>query len=103
MHFEVAGLMNRFSFYNSINNRYCSITGGGALNALLETARHLTFVTSNFYTNGGSDFIFGGSSGSHHSSDWRSIFIACGIDGRRSRIRANFEVDALGLLWRNMD
>jgi hypothetical protein len=44
MHFEVAGLMNRFSFYNSINKRYCSITGGGvALNALLETARHLTF------------------------------------------------------------
>jgi len=60
MHFAVAGLMNRFSFYNSINNRYFSITGGGvALNALLETARHLTTVTSNFYTNDGGDFIFG--------------------------------------------
>jgi hypothetical protein len=60
IHFEVAGLMNRFAFYNPINNRRFNITGGAvALNALVETAPHLTLASTNFYTNGGGNFIFG--------------------------------------------
>ena len=60
MHFEVAGLANKFVFYNPLNNRRFSIVGGGVtLNAGVEAVRHLTVVTNNFYTNGGGNFIFG--------------------------------------------
>jgi hypothetical protein len=60
IHFEVAGLMNRFVFYNPLNNRKFSIMGGGiGCNAGIETIRHLTVLTNNFYTNGGGNFIFG--------------------------------------------
>jgi hypothetical protein len=60
IHIEVAGLMNRFAFYNPLNNRSFSIIGGAiAFNAGIEIVRHLRLVTNNFYTNGGGNFIFG--------------------------------------------
>jgi hypothetical protein len=60
IHFELAGLMSRFAFYNPLNNRRFTITGGGmTFNAGIEAVRHLTLVTNNFYTNGGGNFIFG--------------------------------------------
>jgi hypothetical protein len=60
IHFEVAGLINRFVFYNPLNNRGFSIMGGGvACNAGIEAIPHLTLFTNNFYTNGGGSFIFG--------------------------------------------
>ena len=60
IHFELAGLLNRFKFYNSLNNRNFSISGvGGAFNALFETTPHLTLISANYYTNGGGAFIFG--------------------------------------------
>jgi hypothetical protein len=60
IHFEVAGQMNRFEFYNPLNNRSFSITGGAvAVNAGIDAVRHLTLFTNNFYTNGAGDYIFG--------------------------------------------
>ena len=59
-HFEMAGLMTRHAFYNPLNDRRFSITGGGiTMNAGIEAVRHLTLLTNNFYTNGGGGFIFG--------------------------------------------
>jgi hypothetical protein len=60
IHFEFAGMMNRFAFYNPLNNQSFAIIGGAvAFNAGVEAVRHLTFFTNNFYTNGGGSFIFG--------------------------------------------
>jgi hypothetical protein len=60
IHFEVASLMNRFVFYNPLNNRRFIIMGAGiACNAGFEAIRHLTVLTNNFYTNGGGNFISG--------------------------------------------
>jgi hypothetical protein len=60
MHFEIAGLLNRFAFFNPLNNRRFSVIGGGiAINAGIEVVRKLTLFTNNFYTEGGGNFIFG--------------------------------------------
>jgi hypothetical protein len=60
VHLEVAGLMSRFAFYNPLNNRSFSITGGAAaFNAGVEVVRHLSLFTNNFYTNGSGSLIFG--------------------------------------------
>ena len=60
IHLEVAGLVNRFAFYNPMNNRSFDIVGGGVtFTALVKPTRHLTLITSNYYTNGGGSYIFG--------------------------------------------
>jgi len=60
IHVEFAGLMNRFAFFNPLNNLGFTITGGAvAFNAGVEAVRHLSFFTNNFYTNGAGSFIFG--------------------------------------------
>ncbi|HEY7334814.1 MAG TPA: hypothetical protein VH639_08015 [Bryobacteraceae bacterium] len=60
IHIELAGVLNRYFFYNPLNNRNFSISGaGGAFNVLFEPAPHLTLVTANYYNNGGGDYIFG--------------------------------------------
>jgi hypothetical protein len=60
IHFEFAGTMSRFEFYNPLNDRAFAITGGAvSFNAGLEAVRHLTLVTNNFYTNGSGSYIFG--------------------------------------------
>jgi len=60
VHLELAGLLDRFTFYNPLDNRRFTIMGGGiACNAGIEVVRHLTLLTNNFYTNGGGAFIFG--------------------------------------------
>ena len=60
IHFELAGLLNRYSFYNPLNNRRFGITGSSVeFNACIEVVRKLNLVTSNFFGNGGGDYIFG--------------------------------------------
>lgn len=60
MHFEVAGMLNRFAFFNPLNNRTFKTSGGAvAVNAGIELVRHLTLFTNNFYTRGGGSHIFG--------------------------------------------
>jgi hypothetical protein len=60
IHFEIAGLMNRFAFFNPLNNRRFSVIGGGvAINAGIEVFRKLTLFTNNYYSDGGGNFIFG--------------------------------------------
>jgi hypothetical protein len=60
IHVEFAGLMNRFAFFNPLNNLSFTITGGAiAFNAGVEAVRHLSLFTNNFYTNGAGSFIFG--------------------------------------------
>jgi hypothetical protein len=52
--------MNRFAFFNPLNNLSFTITGGAvAFNAGVEAVRHLSLFTNNFYTNGAGSFIFG--------------------------------------------
>lgn len=60
LHLELAGLLNRFSFYNPLNDRHFSATGGGvSFSAGIEAVRNLTVYTSNFYSSGGGRWIFG--------------------------------------------
>ena len=59
-HFEVAGLMNRFSFFNPLNSQNFSTVGGGvSLNAAMNITEKLTILLSNFYSNGGGRYIYG--------------------------------------------
>jgi hypothetical protein len=60
VHVEIAGMANRFAFFNPLNGRRFSVIGGGvALNAGVEVARNLTLFTNNYYSNGGGSRIFG--------------------------------------------
>ena len=60
IHFEVAGLMSRFAFFNPLNNLHFGIAGGAVeLNAGIEAVRNLILLTNNFYGNGNGNFIFG--------------------------------------------
>jgi hypothetical protein len=59
-HFEVAGLMNRYSFFNPLTSQQFSVVGGGvSLNAAINITEKLTILTSNFYSNGGGRYIYG--------------------------------------------
>ena len=59
-HFEIAGMMNRYSFFNPLNSQQFSVTGGGvSLNAAINITGELTIFTSNFYSNGGGRYIYG--------------------------------------------
>lgn len=52
--------MNRFAFFNPLNNLGFTITRGAiAFNAGVEAVRHLSLFTNYFYTNGAGSFIFG--------------------------------------------
>jgi hypothetical protein len=60
VHFEVGGLINRFTFYNPLVSKSFSTVGGGvAFNAGFEVLKNLSLFTNNFYSNGGGRFIFG--------------------------------------------
>ena len=60
VHFEVGGLINRFTFYNPFVSKSFSTVGGGvAFNAGFEVSKNLSLFTNNFYSNGGGRFIFG--------------------------------------------
>jgi hypothetical protein len=59
-HFEAAGLVNRFSFFNPLNSQQFSVVGGGvSLNAAVNITEKLTILVSNFYSNGGGRYIYG--------------------------------------------
>jgi hypothetical protein len=59
-HIEVAGLVNRFTFYNPLNSHRFATTGGGiSLNASTDITSRLTLFTNNFYSHGGGRFIYG--------------------------------------------
>jgi hypothetical protein len=59
-HFEVAGLMNRFAFYNQLTNqRFTVMGGGGSFYAGIDIVKNLMVFTSNFYSNGGGRLIYG--------------------------------------------
>ena len=60
VHFEVAGLVDRFTFYNPSTKQSFSTVGGGlSFNAGFEVLKNLSLFTNNFYSNGGGRFIFG--------------------------------------------
>jgi hypothetical protein len=59
-HLEIAGMMNRFTFYNPLSAQQFSIMGGGpSINAGIEITKRVTLLTANFYSDGGGRFIFG--------------------------------------------
>ena len=59
-HFEVAGLMNQYEFFNPLTSQRFSAVGGGvSLNAGMDITKKLTILISNFYSNGGGRYIFG--------------------------------------------
>jgi len=85
MHFEVVGMMNRFAFYNPLNNQnYSKIGGGVAFNAGIGVTQKLTLFTNNFYSDGGGRYIFGQA----------PAFIIRG-DGSPSLVHAMSTVDGL--------
>jgi hypothetical protein len=60
VHLELAGLLSRVSFFNPLNGRnFSTMGGGGAINVLFQPAPRLTFITTNYYSRGGGNFIFG--------------------------------------------
>ena len=84
IHFEVAGLMSRFAFFNPLNNLRFGIAGGAVeLNAGIEAVRNLTLFTNNFYGNGNGNFIFGEAPNLIITSDGAPSLIPAGstVDG----------------------
>jgi hypothetical protein len=60
VHFEMAGIVRTFKIWNSANNSYSTIAGGGgSINANFEVAKGLRLVTNNFYGAGGGRYLFG--------------------------------------------
>jgi len=60
MHFEFAGLLSRFSFFNPLSNRHFNATGGGgAFNFNIELVKNLRLLVSTFHSNGGGRWVFG--------------------------------------------
>jgi hypothetical protein len=53
-HIEVAGLVSRFAFYDTLSNLRFATTGRGiSVNASTDVTSRLTFFTNNFYSHGG--------------------------------------------------
>jgi len=64
-HMEFAGLMTQLGFYNPVSGQRFSARGaGGSLNAAAGLVKGLTFLTANYYSDGGGRFIFGEAPGS---------------------------------------
>lgn len=60
MHFEVAGLLSRFAFFNPLSNQHFGATGGGlSVNGNLEVVKNFRLTANTFYSNGGGRWIFG--------------------------------------------
>jgi hypothetical protein len=60
MHFEVAGLLSRFAFFNPLSNQHFSATGGGvAVNGNVEVVKNFRLIANTFYSSGGGRWISG--------------------------------------------
>jgi hypothetical protein len=60
VHFEVAGLLSDFKFYNPQTARTYVATGGGvSANFNVEAAHNLRLIANTFYSDGGGRWIFG--------------------------------------------
>ena len=60
LHFEVAGLLASFKFFNPIDQTSHHITGGGILAGLnYEAFKSFRIIANGFYSNGGGRYIFG--------------------------------------------
>jgi hypothetical protein len=60
MHFEFAGLVSRFAFYNPLGNRHFNATGGGgAANFNIELVKNLRLFVNTYHSSGGGRWIFG--------------------------------------------
>jgi len=60
LHFEMAGLLSRFAFFNPLNDQRFHIAGGGVtFNAGIEAIRHVTLFLNTYYNRGGGSLIFG--------------------------------------------
>lgn len=59
MHFEVAGLLSRFAFFNPLNSQHFNATGGGvAINGNVELVKNFRLIANTFYSSGGGRWIF---------------------------------------------
>jgi len=60
IHFEVAGLLSRFAFFNPLTNQHFNATGGGiAVNGNVELVKNFRLIANTFYSSGGGRWIFG--------------------------------------------
>ena len=60
VHFEVAGLLRRFAFFNPLTNRHFGATGGGvAVNGNIELVKKFRLIANTFFSEGGGRWIFG--------------------------------------------
>jgi len=60
MHFEVAGLLRRFAFFNPFSNQHFNATGGGvSFNGNVEVVKNFRLIANTFYSMGGGRWIFG--------------------------------------------
>jgi hypothetical protein len=60
LHFEFAGLLSTFKFFNPLDGRTHSAVGGGASAGLnYELFRNFRLIASGFYSDGGGRWIFG--------------------------------------------
>ncbi len=59
-HFEIAGLLSDFRFYNPLTAQHYTATGGGAaFNFNVEAAKNFRFVVNSYYSDGGGRWLFG--------------------------------------------
>jgi hypothetical protein len=60
LHFEFAGLLSRFAFYNPLTDRHFNATGGGgAANFNIELVKNLRVFVNTYHSSGGGRWIFG--------------------------------------------
>jgi len=60
VHFEVAGLLSRFAFFNPLTNQNFGASGGGvAVNGNIELFKNFRLIANTFLSNGGGRWLFG--------------------------------------------
>ena len=97
LHFEVAGLMSSFRFFDPTDQTKHHVTGGGILAALnYEAFKRFRIIANGFYSNGGGRYIFGLGPNVIINSDGRPSLVhsASTVTGIEYQANANNLFDA---------
>ncbi len=97
LHFELAGLLSSFRFFNPLDQAKHHATGGGILAGLnYEAFKNFRLIANGFYSNGGGRYIFGLGPDVIINSDGRPSLVhsASTVDGFEYQANANNLFDA---------
>lgn len=97
LHFEIAGLLSSFRFFNPLDQTKHHATGGGILTGLnYEAFKNFRLIANGFYSNGGGRYIFGLGPDVIINSDGKPspLHSASTVDGFEYQANANNLFDA---------